>query len=75
MYGLVFAFKPLGSTKILDINMQTNSAVHGSVVTNYQLGTKSLFMRVVFRPDVMQKLQNSKKLQRVARIPGSWHDF
>jgi hypothetical protein len=32
-------------------------------------------MRVVFRPDVMQKLQNSKKLQRVARIPGSWHDF
>jgi hypothetical protein len=75
MYGLVFAFKPLGSTKILDINMQTNSAVHGSIVTNYQLGTKSLFMRVVFRADVMQKLQNSKKLQRVARIPGSWHDF
>jgi hypothetical protein len=24
---------------------------------------------------VMQKLQDSKKLRRVARIPGSWHDF
>ncbi|MFQ3192034.1 MAG: hypothetical protein ACI936_003185 [Paraglaciecola sp.] len=75
VYGLVFAFKPLGSTEILDINMQTNSAVHGSVVTNYQLGTKSSFIRVAFRADVMQKLQDSKKLRRVARIPGSWHDF
>lgn len=75
VHGLVFAFKPLGSTKILDVNMQANSVVHGSVVTNYHLGTKSPFMRVVFRADVMQKLQNSKRLQRVARIPGSWHDF
>jgi hypothetical protein len=69
MYGLLFVFKPSGSTKALDINMQTNSAVSGAVVTNYQLGTKSPSMRVVFQADVMQKLQ------RVARVPGSWHDF
>jgi hypothetical protein len=30
---------------------------------------------VVFKADVMQNLQNSKRLQRVARVPGSWHDF
>lgn len=75
MYGLVFVFKPLGSTKTLDINMQTNSTVFGAVVTNYQLGTKSPLIRVVFRADVMQKLKESKRLKRVARVPGSWHDF
>ncbi|MFT4747357.1 MAG: hypothetical protein ACI8XG_001435 [Congregibacter sp.] len=75
MYGLLFSFKPPGSTKTLDISMQTNSTVFGAVVTNYRLGTKSPLMRAVFQANVMQKLQTSKKLQRVARVPGSWHDF
>jgi hypothetical protein len=75
MYGLLFSFKPLGSMKELDINMQTDSAVFGAVVSNYQLGTKSDVTRVVFQADVMQQLQQSTKLQRVARVPGSWHDF
>jgi hypothetical protein len=75
MYGLLFSFKPNGSTKVLDINMQIDSAVFGAVVTNYQLGTKSALTRVVFQTDVIQKLQDSKRLQRVARVPGSWHDF
>jgi hypothetical protein len=55
--------------------MQIDSAVFGAVVTNYQLGTKSALTRVVFQTDVIQKLQDSKRLQRVARVPGSWHDF
>jgi hypothetical protein len=75
MYGLLFSFKPPGSIKELDINMQTDSAVFGAIVTNYQLGTKSVLTRVIFQADVMQQLQHSKKLQRVARVPGSWHDF
>lgn len=75
MYGLLFSFKPPGSIKELDINMQTGSAVFGAVVTNYQLGTQSDFTRVVFQADVMEQLQQSTKLQRVARVPGSWHDF
>jgi len=75
MYGLLFSFKPLGSMKELDINIQTDSAVFGAVVSNYQLGTKSDLTRVVFQADVMQQLQQSTKLQRVARVPGSWHDF
>jgi hypothetical protein len=75
MYGLLFTFKPADSIKTLDINMQNNSAVFGAVVTNYQLGIKSTFTRVVFRADVLKKLQHIKKLQRVARVPGSWHDF
>ncbi|WP_339722967.1 hypothetical protein [uncultured Paraglaciecola sp.] len=75
MYGLLLSFKPLGSLKNLDINMQTGSAVFGAVVSNYQLGTKSELARVVFNTDVMEQLQHSKKLQRVARVPGSWHDF
>jgi len=75
VYGLVFSFKPAGSINELDINMHTDSAVFGAVVTNYQLGTTSTLTRVVFKADVMQKLQSSKKLQRVARVPGSWHDF
>jgi len=75
LYGLLFSFKPVNSTKLLDINMETESAVFGAVVTNYQLGTKGVLTRVVFQADVMQKLQDSKKLQRVARVPGSWHDF
>lgn len=75
MHGLLFSFKPLDSIKALDINMQTDSAVFGVVVANYQLGTKGALTRVVFQADVMQKLQDSKKLQRVARVPGSWHDF
>jgi hypothetical protein len=75
VYGLVFSFKPSGSINELDINMHTDSAVFGAVVTNYQLGTTSTLTRVVFKADVMQKLQSSKKLQRVARVPGSWHDF
>jgi hypothetical protein len=75
MYGLLFSFKPLGSIKALDINMQTDSAVFGAVVTNYQLGTNSDLTRVVFQANVMQQLQSSNKLQRVARVPGSWHDF
>jgi hypothetical protein len=75
MYGLLFSFKPAESVKALDISMQNDSAVFGAVVTNYQLGTKSGLTRVVFLADVMQKLQDSKKLQRVARVPGSWHDF
>jgi hypothetical protein len=75
MYGLLFAFKPSGSTKTLDISMQTDSAVFGAVVANYQLGTSSSLIRVVFQADVMHRLQDSIKLQRVARVPGSWHDF
>jgi hypothetical protein len=75
MYGLLFSFKPAGSIKELDIDMQTDSAVFGAVVANYQLGTKADLTRVVFQADVFQQLQNSKKLQRVARVPGSWHDF
>lgn len=75
VYGLVFSFKPAGSIKELDINMHTDSAVFGAVVTNYQLGTTSTLTRVVFKADVMQKLQSSKRLQRVARVPGSWHNF
>jgi hypothetical protein len=75
MYGLLFAFKPLGSIKVLDISMQTDTAVFGAVVTNFQLGTKSTLTRAVFRGDVLQKLQHIKRLQRVARVPGSWHDF
>ncbi|MFT5924558.1 MAG: hypothetical protein ACI9LE_001557 [Paraglaciecola sp.] len=75
VYGLVFSFKPAGSIKVLDINMHTDSAVFGAVVTNYPLGTTSTLTRVVFKADVMQNLQNSKRLQRVARVPGSWHDF
>jgi hypothetical protein len=75
LYGLLFSFKPVGSIKSLDISMQTDSAVFGAVVANFQLGTKSGVTRVVFQADVMQKLQDSKKLQRVARVPGSWHDF
>lgn len=75
MYGLLFSFKPPESTKALDINMQTDSAVLGAVVANFKLGTKSGLTRVVFQADVMQNLQLSKKLQRVARVPGSWHDF
>ncbi|GAC18463.1 hypothetical protein [Paraglaciecola arctica] len=75
MYGLLFSFKPVGSIKDLDINMQTDSAVFGAVVANYQLGTTGDLTRVVFQANVLQQLQNSKKLQRVARVPGSWHDF
>jgi len=75
MYGLLFSFKPADSIKALDINMQTDSAVFGAVVTNFQLGAKSTVTRAVFQADVIQKLQNSEKLQRVARVPGSWHDF
>jgi hypothetical protein len=75
LYGLLFSFRPTDSIKVLDINMQSDSAVFGAVVTNYQLGTKSVLTRVVFQADVMQKLQDSKRLQRVARVPGSWHDF
>ena len=75
MYGLLFSFKPADSIKALDISMQADSAVFGAVVTNYQLGTKSALTRVVFEADVLQKLQHSKRLQRVARVPGSWHDF
>lgn len=75
MYGLLFSFKPTDSIKELDISMLTNSAVFGAVVTNFQLGTKSTLTRSVFRHDVIQRLQDSKKLQRVARVPGSWHDF
>jgi hypothetical protein len=75
MYGLMFSFKPDESIKVLDINMQKNSAVFGSIVANHQLGTKNGSTRVVFLADVMQKLQDSTNLQRVARVPGSWHDF
>ena len=75
LYGLLFTFKPTDSIKTLDINMQNNSAVFGAVVTNFQLGTKSTLTRAVFQADVLQKLQNNKKLHRVARVPGSWHDF
>jgi hypothetical protein len=75
LYGLLFSFKPAGSVKVLDINMQTDSAVFGAVVANYQLGTQNVLTRVVFQADVLQKLQDSKRLQRVARVPGSWHDF
>ena len=75
LYGLLFSFRPTDSIKVLDINMQSDSAVFGAVVTNYRLGTKSVLTRVVFQAEVMQKLQDSKKLQRVARVPGSWHDF
>ena len=55
--------------------MQAQSAVFGAVVTNYQLGTKGALTRVVYQADVIQRLQESKRLQRVARVPGSWHDF
>lgn len=75
LYGLLFSFRPADSIKVLDINMQTHSVVFGAVVTNYQLGTKGVLTRVVFHADVIQKLQDSKRLQRVARVPGSWHDF
>lgn len=75
MYGLLFSFKPLGSIKDLDINMQTDSAVFGAIVTNYQLGITSELTRVVYQADVMEQLQQNTKLQRVARVPGSWHDF
>lgn len=75
LYGLLFSFRPAGSIKVLDINMQINSAVFGAIVTNFQLGTKSFLTRAVFQADVMQQLQHSKRLQRVARVPGSWHDF
>lgn len=75
MYGLLFSFKPAGSIKSLDINMQSDSAVFGAVVSNYQLGTSSDLTRVIYHADVMQNLQTNKKLQRVARVPGSWHDF
>ncbi len=75
LYGLLFSFKPADSIKVLDINMQTDSAVFGAVVTNYQLGTEGGLTRAVFQAFVMQKLQDSKRLQRVARVPGSWHDF
>jgi hypothetical protein len=75
LYGLLFSFRPADSIKVLDINMQTHSVVFGAVVTNYQLGTKGVLTRVVFHADVIQKLQDSKRLQRVTRVPGSWHDF
>lgn len=75
MYGLLFSFQPRVSIRVLDINMHTNSAVFGAVITNFQLGIKGGVTRVVYQADVMQKLQESKKLQRVARVPGSWHDF
>ena len=75
LYGLLFSFRPAGSIKVLDINMQIDSAVFGAIVTNFQLGTKSFLTRAVFQADVMQQLQHSKRLQRVARVPGSWHDF
>jgi hypothetical protein len=75
LYGLLFSFRPAGSTKVLDINMKIDSAVFGAIVTNYQLGTKSVLTRVAFQADVMQQLQSNKKLQRVARVAGSWHDF
>ncbi|MFB0998931.1 MAG: hypothetical protein QMC13_01680, partial [Colwellia sp.] len=75
LYGLLFSFRPTDSIKVLDINMQAQSAVFGAVVTNYQLGTKGALTRVVYQADVIQRLQESKRLQRVARVPGSWHDF
>jgi hypothetical protein len=75
LYGLLFSYRPAGSTKVLDINMKIDSAVFGAIVTNYQLGTKSVLTRVAFQADVMQQLQSNKKLQRVARVAGSWHDF
>lgn len=75
MYGLLFAFKPEGSIKELDINMQSDSAVFGSIVANYQLGNTSELTRVVYKADVIEQLQQNTKLQRVARVPGSWHDF
>ena len=75
LYGLLFSFRPTDSIKVLDINMQAQSAVFGSVVTNYQLGTKGALTRVVYQADVIQRLQENKRLQRVARVPGSWHDF
>ena len=75
MYGLLFSYKPTDSIRVLDIDMHTNSLVFGAVISNYQLGTKCGLTRVVFLADVIQKLQDSKRLQRVARVPGSWHDF
>lgn len=75
LFGLLFSFKPLGSIKELDINMQGSSAVIGAIVTNYQLGNASELTRVIYQADVMEQLQQNAKLQRVARVPGSWHDF
>lgn len=75
MYGLMFSFKPFGSVKELDISMQGDSAVFGAIVANFQLGVTSELTRVIYEADVMEQLQQNTKLQRVARVPGSWHDF
>ena len=74
-YGLVFSYKPASSSKVLDIQMQVNSVVVGAIATNHQLGVSSGITRVVYHQQVQENLQSSKELQRLARVPGSWHDF
>ncbi|MGS2720297.1 hypothetical protein [Paraglaciecola aestuariivivens] len=75
VYGLALVFKPASSTNTLDISMQSQAMVQGAVVANFKLGEHSGMVRVGYNAAVAAALQQNIHLLRVAKVPGSHHDF
>lgn len=74
-HGLLVSYKPPKSIVTLDINMLENAAINGALVANYQLGSSAGVVRVIYNQTILRRLQTLPYLKRVARVPGSWHDF
>jgi hypothetical protein len=74
-YGLVVSFRTLNSEQKMYVKMLPDAIIYGALVANHSLGNTSGLKKVVYNSQVIGSLLTLNRLQRVARVPGSWRDF
>lgn len=75
IFGLLFSYSSSSNSTANSLNMTGGAKVQGALVANYRLGTVTDKFTVIYDRGVLEKLQEQKELNSVARVAGSWRDF
>lgn len=75
IYGLTVMLKRADNVSSYDVYVPATSALHGALVSNYELGSLAGSIRVIYDLATLQTLASAADFLRVARVPGSWHDM
>ncbi|MFQ3235432.1 MAG: hypothetical protein ACI9C4_000990 [Paraglaciecola sp.] len=75
IYGLVLMFRPTDTLHAYGVRMEDSAYINGALITNNSLDDALSSIRVRYDFGALNRLIRDEKLQRLARVPGSWRDF
>lgn len=75
IYGLVLMFRPPNILRTYRVRMEGSAYINGALIINNSLDDALSTIRIRYHLGVLDTLMRDNKMQRLARVPGSWRDF